>query len=383
MLNEASISDRLRVAFVAGTLGQGGAEKQLVLMVRALVQSNVDVRIYCCTQGEYYESQLSHLGVKPIWIGKYRNPISRLASLASQLRTFRPHIVQSAHFYTNLYVVLASKILGLSHFGSLRNDAIHEVEGNGRWGRWLIRWPAQIIANSYAAKKNASQYGVATERIFVLPNVIDTDDFDRRSTEPIELPKEFNTAVPKVLVVCRLVHAKRIDRFLRALSIANQTCLVQGIIVGDGNEKSLLQMQALELGLSSEQLVFLGWRNDIPQLMQHVDLFAITSDHEGFPNALLEAMTARLPAVGMPAGEVPAIIRDNQTGFLIEFDDLELFAAKIVQLAQAPTLRQQMGIVARQLVDKQYSADSLRAQLTGLYQNALGPKLPQLSASVL
>ena len=85
----------LRVAFVAGTLGQGGAEKQLVYIVRALMQAGVDVRVYSLTRGEHYEPALRSLGADMRWIGKRSSPASRLLSLVRDLRDFKPHVVQS------------------------------------------------------------------------------------------------------------------------------------------------------------------------------------------------------------------------------------------------------------------------------------------------
>ena len=91
---------RLRVALIAGTLGQAGAEKQLVYMARALRDAGLDLQVYCLTKGEFYEAHLRELGLEPRWFGRFGNirfaniPL-RLASLTAQLRRFKPHIVQS------------------------------------------------------------------------------------------------------------------------------------------------------------------------------------------------------------------------------------------------------------------------------------------------
>ena len=151
----------MRIALVAGTLGKGGAEKQLVYMARALKASGADVRVYCATRGEFYEPALREIGIDPIWFGRYSNPVARLATLAKLLRGFRPHVIQSAHFYTNLYVSLLAKVSSSLCFGSLRNDAVSEVRYNRRWGKRLIKSPPALIANSHSARKNAAGFGVA------------------------------------------------------------------------------------------------------------------------------------------------------------------------------------------------------------------------------
>lgn len=380
MSRRAPSIEPLRVALVAGTLGDGGAEKQLVMMVDALKQAHVDVRVYCATQGEHYESTLRERGCDPVWFGKHQSPIHRVYKLSWLLRRFRPHLVQSAHFYTNLYVALASKMLRTVHFGAIRNDAIHEVEENGRWGRPSIRMPSNLIANSNAAKENALQYGVLASRIHVLPNVIDVADFDQKSalTQPLE-PKP-TLSPPTAIVVGRLVHAKRIDRFLDALVIANKTMRICGVIVGDGKLRSSLESYAQKIGLCKDTVNFVGWKEDLPSRFRHADMLVISSDHEGFPNVLLEAMAASLPAIATPAGEVPNVIQIGKTGYIVPFDDTEQMASRMVELANDKERRTQMGSAARRLIETTYSSEALAAHLFAIYHKALGP--PQRSASI-
>jgi len=110
----AASGERLRVAFVAGTLGVGGAEKQMVYMARALCQSGAEVRVLSLTRGDYYERALREIGLEPVWIGQSSHPLGRLAAVIRALREFRPHILQAAHFFTNLYVGLAAPGWGQS-----------------------------------------------------------------------------------------------------------------------------------------------------------------------------------------------------------------------------------------------------------------------------
>ena len=113
----------LRIALIAGTLGQAGAEKQLVYMARSLREAGADLRVYSLTRGEFYEAHLRELGVEPRWFGRFGNirfaniPL-RLASLAGQLGRFRPHIVQSGHFFCNLYAGLCGRLTGALPMGA-------------------------------------------------------------------------------------------------------------------------------------------------------------------------------------------------------------------------------------------------------------------------
>ena len=178
---------RLRIALIAGTLGQAGAEKQLVYMARSLRDAGADVRVYCLTRGEFYEAHLREHGLEPRWFGRFGNirfaniPL-RLASLATQLRRFRPHIVQSTHFFCNLYAGLSGRLSGALAIGGMRNELSFERNASGRWTRLLLRLPAAIIANSRAARRGVDEFGVSPDSIVVLNNVIDLVDFDVRSS---------------------------------------------------------------------------------------------------------------------------------------------------------------------------------------------------------
>ena len=162
---------RLRIALIAGELGQAGAEKQLVYMAQSLQDAGADVRVYSLTRGEFYEAHLRELGLEPHWFGRFgsirfANIPLRLASLAAQLSRFRPHIVQSTHFFCNLYAGLSGRLTGALAIGGMRNELSFERKASGRWTRPLLRLPSAIIANSRAAAAGWMSSGSAPIRLW-------------------------------------------------------------------------------------------------------------------------------------------------------------------------------------------------------------------------
>lgn len=364
---------RLRVALVAGTLAQGGAEKQLVYTVRALLEEGVDVRVYSLTRGELHEQALRELGAEPVWIGRFGSPALRTAALAMALRSFRPHMVQSAHFYTNLYVWLVAPLFGAISIGTVRSDVEHEMRTNGRWGKLLLRAPAALILNSHAARRNALALGIPGDSMHVLPNAIDLDDFDARALEGEAGGGEARTrtAVEESVVigVGSLVAAKRFDRFIHALALARDAgSRVRGVIVGDGPERGALEALAGELGLLPESLSFAGRRNDVPALLRGAHIYLLSSEHEGFPNVLLEAMAARLPVVTTPAGDAGVVVEDGATGYLVAMDDVQAMAARVAELAAAPERRTRMGEAGRRRVEASFTCGAMRARVAALHR---------------
>lgn len=358
----------LRVAVVAGTLARGGAEKQLVYMVEALHRAGHQVRVYCLTRGEYYERTLLQLGVEPIWFGRYRNPVARSLALAGALREFTPHFVHSSHFYTNLYVAIAARLSGSIGVGTARSDVVHEVEANGRWGKWLLRVPVALLVNSHAARRNALRMGVAPDVVDVLANVIDLHAFDQLAA--IVPSAARGTDEPRVIAVGSLVHAKRFDRFLQALALArSRGAGVTGVVVGDGAERGTLETLASELGLVPPAVSFLGARDDVPNLLRDANIYMLTSEHEGFPNVLLEAMAAELPVITTIAGDAGIVVDDGVTGYVVADGDVEILSRHLQELASAPEMRRRLGESGRRRVESEYTTTAFAERVVKSYRS--------------
>ncbi|HWY31076.1 MAG TPA: glycosyltransferase family 4 protein, partial [Candidatus Acidoferrum sp.] len=203
----------------------------------------------------------------------------------------------------------------------------------------------------------------------VLPNVIDLRDFDQQSRRPFSLPLAPGRIV--VAAIGRLFHsAKRHDRFLKVLALARRTVpALTGVIAGrdEGAKESLLR-QAGALGLLPDGLVLLPETDQVPALLRHVHIMALTSDYEGFPNVILEAMAAELPVISTPAGDASRIVQDGGTGYIVEYDDIQGMAGRMIQLAQAPALRKSLGEAGRKRVEQEYNHESLADRLMEVFQ---------------
>lgn len=359
---------RLCVALLVGTLGQGGAEKQLVYMARALAQSGANVRVYCLTQGEFYESVLQAYGIPVIWSGKVANPLVRLGILLQQLSSFSPHIIQSTHPYINLYTALTGRLLNAVSLGAMRSSLYHSRQGNGAWTPWLIKTPHAIVANSQNAYADLiEQRLVQQQHCYMLSNVIDLSEFDNQSTFTTSFERDTEHII--VAFVGRLIPVKRLDRFLRVLALSCQHMPdIRGLVIGDGPEYRASQALAEQL-MGADTVTFLGNRHDVPGILTQFDILILTSDSEGFPNVLLEAMAARLPVITTPAGDAGTVVVHEVTGYVQPYDDILSMAECIVRLAQSPDLRRQLGQAGRRRVEEQYSFEGLAENLLAIYDD--------------
>jgi glycosyltransferase involved in cell wall biosynthesis len=362
----------LRILFVAGGLGKGGAEKQLIYMLRALKGLGADLRILTLASGEHHEQSLEALGLRPTGIGA-RGPARRVASIVQAAGAFKPHFIQATHFFASFYAGLAGRLARVPSIGAIRGDYLHDLGGIGARARWLLWLPTLYFANSHNARENALRSGLAEKRVHVLQNVIDLVEFDRRSSLPSSTLLDPDCT--RVITVARLMPVKRLERFIEAVALARaQAPELEGVIVGGGPEEARLRAVAAQCGLIPNQrgggLQLLGERSDIPQLLRQSKIFALTSDREGFPNVLLEAMAAALPILSTPAGETRTLLQDGVNGWQVPFDQPAVLAGRMVELARSPALRRSLGSAGRQIVETRYSYDQLPANLLALYRAA-------------
>jgi glycosyltransferase involved in cell wall biosynthesis len=210
--------------------------------------------------------------------------------------------------------------------------------------------------------------------------VIDLAEFDRQARQAAGFPE--TPARLRVALVARQVGFKRIDRFLRVLALARrQEPAIQGVLAGDGPERPALEAQAAALGLlaydgSVPGVVFLGERHDVPALLAASDMLLLTSDEEGFPNVILEAMAACLPVITTGAGAAAVAVEDGLTGYVVPFDSeeslVEGLTGRLLLLARQPALRARFGRAGRQRVEQLYGLDGLAARLLDIYRQFAG-----------
>ena len=105
--------------------------------------------------------------------------------------------------------------------------------------------------------------------------------------------------------------------------------------------------------------------------MARANLLALTSDQEGFPNVILEAMAARLPVVTTPAGDAGRVVVHGSTGYVVGFDERERFAQHLVELAATPELRRTLGENGFDRAQREYSFGGLAGRVLAIYRQGL------------
>jgi glycosyltransferase involved in cell wall biosynthesis len=352
------------VSFVAGNLAFGGAERQLFYLATALRRAGAKVRVLCLTKGDFWEHRLKETGVSVTWVGQHASRLRRLTHIVSRLRHDCPSVVQSHHFYTNLYVVAAARVLGLREVGAVRNDAYCEVAFTGTLGPLSLRAPRLLAANSRAGADNAVALGVPAHRVRLLANVVDTDQF---------APAARSEHGSLRLLAIGMRAEKRVDRFLALVSrLRSQARLpVTAAIVGDGPDRRKWEQRAIELGLPPEIVSFTGARPVTADVYGAADVLVMTSDFEGTPNVILEAMASGLPVVAYRTGGVPEVVKHQETGYVADLGDEDSMTEYVLRLSANSDLRERMGRQARRDVETHYALNRLPGILSRFYEEVM------------
>jgi glycosyltransferase involved in cell wall biosynthesis len=177
-------------------------------------------------------------------------------------------------------------------------------------------------------------------------------------------------ATPLVGIVGRLVAIKNHEMFLQAAKkVLEQMPEARFVVVGDGDRHSELQDIAMQTGLG-RAVYFCGWRRDLGTIYADLDLLALTSNNEGTPVSIIEAMAAGVPVVATAVGGVPDLLQNGVLGTLVAAGDVDgLSTAVLDALRSGPKLRRLKK--AQKVALEQYSSQRLVADLKDLYRTLL------------
>jgi glycosyltransferase involved in cell wall biosynthesis len=209
------------------------------------------------------------------------------------------------------------------------------------------------------------------------PFTDDTDRTARRST----LRSRWSVGEQEVVItlIARLVPIKRVDRFLAVARALNDAASARFVIVGDGELHAHLAASEDAIALG-KRLVWAGFLREVPDVCYASDVVMLTSDNEGTPVSLIEAQAAAVPVVATDVGGVRSVVRDHESGFVCEVDDVAALAGAVRTLLEDARLRARMADAGRRHVSALYTLDRLTADHAALYDELLAARRAALQA---
>ena len=246
--------------------------------------------------------------------------------------------------------------------------------------RLTLKGIDKLIAVSGAMKNLSLSMGLCEQKVVVFPGPVGIDIDLYKNSNPSFMPDNFlndNTRKNRqILYVGNLTYPKRVDTILRAMKIVAENINdVHLIIAGDGNQRTELADLAEDLGIK-DKVIFKGAvpHDKIAEYMHHAYAFVHCSENEGLPVAIMEAMASGLPVIGSQVGGIPELISDNETGYILHYDDYRSYADKIIVLLKNNTLRNQMGKKGRKFAIQNFNKKDIIIKNIEVYKSVMTEK---------
>lgn len=218
-----------------------------------------------------------------------------------------------------------------------------------------------------------AQHGIAPSKVIRIYNGIELDQY-KPNPEPNEtIRKEFLIREDEFVVgtVGRLTYEKGYEFLLKSVSMVLEACpKTKFVFVGDGSLKLELENLARELRIF-QNCMFVGFRDDIPEILSSFDVFVLPSIMEGHPIAILEAMAMAKPIVASDINGVREQIENGRTGILVPPGDPQALAESINQMLQNRTQAKKLGTEARKQVEEMFDIKRQVALHEEVYKDLL------------
>ncbi|MCY7348274.1 MAG: glycosyltransferase [Pyrinomonadaceae bacterium] len=367
---------------IIGSFHQGGSERQAVQLTRLLHEDkSFNVFLAALNSEGVLRDEAERIGLASI--PEFRlssfydlNFLKQLRNCARFIRENKIEIVHTHDFYTNVFGILAArmakvnlKVASKRETGGMRSKAQKIIE------KRIFGFADAIVANSKAVENYLIAEKISPEKIQVVYNGLDLErlapkEIDRRKIcQEIGLPIGEN--IKFVTLAANLRHAvKNQPMFLRAAkTVSEKLPESHFILAGEGDLKSDLERLAREIKIA-DKTHFIGRCAKIPELLAVSSVGVLTSTAEGFSNSILEYMAAKLPVVATNVGGVSEAISENETGFIVESNDDETMANRLIELLQNAAKAERFGVKGRETVEKFFSCEAQLEKTLKIYHAA-------------
>ena len=360
----------MRILFFIETGGPGGAEQVVLQLAKGFEESGDQVGVVTLRTG-WLTEQLAELGIKHYrLISDSSLDVSLPIRLSRILKNY--DVLHSHLFDAGVYGCLAARLAARPHISTEHGD-IHHINKRKFSGFKVFllgKLASKCTAVSQYSKDALVAAGLACDKVDVVGNPIRLEQFRAASVSSVEL------GIPGVdddtFVWVHVANHRKVK---------DQPTLIKGfascckasprkqvlILVGDGPERAALEELVEQQGVS-DRVFFMGFRNDVPDILAAADACVLSSRSEALPMSLLEAGARGLALVSSDVGGVRDIIRPNETGMLFESGDSQGLSEQLLKLLSDQELFERVSSGAKKFIEQNFSLEVVMKQYRALYE---------------
>jgi glycosyltransferase involved in cell wall biosynthesis len=375
-----------KVVFLVRDLIFGGAQRQLVTLVKDFDKEKFDVTVLHFYPGPLSQDLVNHgISVISLEKGGRWDFLNFFWRLVKQLKELKPDVLHGYLGESNLLAIFlkpffpSTRMVWGIRVSQMPDDALDWL------GRILFNlqsrlshWADLIIVNSHAARKDYLTYGFPPQKMVVVPNGIDTKKFQPNQEFGVKVRAELEISDDTILIglVGRLELQKDHSNFLKAAAILCRNYQnIRFICVGTGPDNNYIQrLHQLTAQLNiTDKVIWAGARGDIPAVQNALDIaISASAFGEGFGNTIGEAMACGTPCVVTDVGDSAWIVGD--TGIVVKPENPQALAEGISRLIELPDVEKiVLQQKARQKIVDNFSVKQLVETTQSYCLNLLNP----------
>jgi glycosyltransferase involved in cell wall biosynthesis len=369
---------KLKIVHILPSLRTGGAEVFTVNLLRAFDSQRFKcslITLYSVEKNNRLLQKLREVHIDYFSLNKGPGFEPKIAlPLHLLLKKIKPDIIHT-HMYAMKYVLfsqLGSALPPWVH--TIQNLAHKEMSYPDRKLAALLYRLQKVkpVAVSYAVQSSCKTY-YHMANVKVIHNSIPCDANTKRSKFYYRRDLSLPSAGTMIVSVARLVPQKNHFLLLDAFNILQQVCRNCFLVfVGDGPLRDNLKERVRQLNIT-KKIFFPGEVIEPEPYLKAADIFTLSSNHEGLPLSMLEAMKAGLPVVATKAGGIPEAVDDSLNGYLVDIGDTQDFASSLIKMVRSKKLKA-FGSRARKKVLTEFNIRNATLQYEKIYEELLSSK---------
>jgi glycosyltransferase involved in cell wall biosynthesis len=339
--------------------------------------ADVELAVILLNEGKLAE-RLRELGVEvQVFDETERDFFALKRRIIDYLKGKSIDILHSHRYKENILAAMSRKPAGVGHLVQTVHGIQERFTGFQKFKAQLYTWLNRRYTRRSFERVFVVSRDIQTalagrypaERLVVTHNAINPDRLKpRRPADQVKKELDIGPNNPIFGTAGRMVPIKGYDVLLNAFArIADQEPRARLLLTGDGPQKIDLERQAERLGLI-DKVRFAGFRDDIVEILNVIDIFVMSSHHEGIPMILLEAMGMQKPVVVTAVGGMKEVIEDQSQGRLVPPGNPEALAEAALEVLRSGELRSQLGLAAKRRIKDEFSVEVLSARLLEQYR---------------
>lgn len=365
----------MKILFLIGSLGPGGKERQLVELIKGLLQEK---NYECELGGKRKRIHYKEIFEKNIRINYYTRNSSRDIKIFFKIyklcKEFKPDIIHTWDLIISLFAFPTAKFSGIKFVNGYIRNASPVKTFSKLWfiSKFIFKYSDAIVANSLPGLK-AYKLKVS-EKNYCIPNGFDFSRVENLEDSG-EIKRKFSINTKFIIgMVGNFTDAKDyITYLISAKKLLKENLDITFICIGDG--PTLKNMKQLIDPKYKEHIKFFGQISEVESIINIVDIGVLTCNTNGYAegnsNAIMEYMALGKPVIATKSGGNKELIIDNVTGYLIKpFAVVEL-VEKIKILLKSKSKREKMGERGRERIRDNFSLDNMVVSYKKLYEKLL------------